>query len=437
MQTFNTNVYEASRNRRSYGANAVGAWGLYSINATYDWSETFYDASNSIVSGSAPRVALSRNERPIVRGSPLYFSATGEVTRFERQSRTPSLVADSGLARADVAPRLRYPFKRWQWFTVNSSVSWRETFYTRSRGEPTPAGPGPIVDANLNRQYFTFAAQAVGPVLNRIWDTPGSGYADRFKHSIEPFLNLQRTTGIDNFDQIVYTDGVDSVVGGATSFTYGVNNRLYARRRAGRGTQAQEIANLEVKQSYYSDERSAQFDSDYSTGIGSAPSHFSPVSIRFRTTPTADVDATMQAEVDSRYLELRTLSVAGGYNWGGRLQTNAGWSKRFFIAELPAYNNRNSLTHSLNLSTTARTGDNRFGGAYAINYDVLRSVMLQQRLSGFYNAQCCGLAFEYQTFNFPTGLSSVRADHRFFLSFTLAGLGNFSPFSGAMGAVPR
>jgi len=31
----------------------------------------------------------------------------------------------------------------------------------------------------------------------------------------------------------------------------------------------------------------------------------------------------------------------------------------------------------------------------------------------------------------------IPADHRFFLSFTLAGLGNFSPFNGAMSGVPR
>ena len=45
--------------------------------------------------------------------------------------------------------------------------------------------------------------------------------------------------------------------------------------------------------------------------------------------------------------------------------------------------------------------------------------MLQQRITGFYNAQCCGVAFEYQTYNYG-GVSSfvVPSDHRFFLSFT-------------------
>ncbi|HEV2984216.1 MAG TPA: hypothetical protein VGX46_07500, partial [Vicinamibacterales bacterium] len=76
------------------------------------------------------------------------------------------------------------------------------------------------------------------------------------------------------------------------------------------------------------------------------------------------------------------------------------------------------------------------GGIYSFNYDILHSSLLQQRVSGFYNAQCCGLAFEYQTVNFGIG-APIPSDHRFFLSFTLAGLGNFSPFSGALGGVPR
>ena len=61
--------------------------------------------------------------------------------------------------------------------------------------------------------------------------------------------------------------------------------------------------------------------------------------------------------------------------------------------------------------------------------------MLQQRMTGFYNAQCCGLAVEYQTVNYA--FSVLPPDHRFFLSFTLAGLGNFSPFNGALSGVPR
>ena len=60
MQTFNTNVYDASRTSRTYGANVVGAWGSYSMNSTFDRSEYFTNATNSVLTGNAPRISLAR-----------------------------------------------------------------------------------------------------------------------------------------------------------------------------------------------------------------------------------------------------------------------------------------------------------------------------------------------------------------------------------------
>ena len=101
------------------------------------------------------------------------------------------------------------------------------------------------------------------------------------------------------------------------------------------------------------------------------------------------------------------------------------------------FNDPASSRPLINATTNVHTRDNRFGGVYSFNYDMLHSTLLQQRMSAFYNAQCCGLAFEYQTYNFGSPRLPIPADHRFFLSFTLAGLGNFSPFNGAMSGVPR
>jgi hypothetical protein len=121
------------------------------------------------------------------------------------------------------------------------------------------------------------------------------------------------------------------------------------------------------------------------------------------------------------------------------VQTTLGWSKRAYIPELAGFNDPSSLDQYINASTNAHTRDNKYGGIYSFNYDILRSRLLQQRITGFYNAQCCGIAFEFQTYNFgvPNPLVPVSRDRRFFLSFTLAGLGNFSPFNGAMSGVPR
>jgi hypothetical protein len=217
-------------------------------------------------------------------------------------------------------------------------------------------------------------------------------------------------------------------------------NRIYAKRKLqpGQPSQAREIAAVEVSQSYYTNQAQSIYDRQYqSTTYGdTAASHFSPIALSFRTTPGNQVNTTVRAEFDSRSHELMTISASGTVTIGSFVQAQAGWSKRAFVESLSNFNNKDFLDHFINSSTTVRTRDNKYGTTYTFNYDVLHDAILQQRITGFYNAQCCGLAMEYQTLNYGAN-SSYPPDRRFFLSFTLAGLGNFSPFNGAMSGVPR
>ena len=439
--TFNTNVNDASRSRRSFGGNVVGARGNYAFTGTLDYTEYFYSQTSSNISGSWPRVSVTRNERPVL-DTPFYFSAGGEYAHILSDSRNGAVEVDQGLSRFDFNPQVRFPFRKWQWFTINSTASWRDTYYSRSL-DPLAINPATaIVDDNLNRQYVTLQSQVTGPVFNRIWDTPGNGYAEKFKHSIEPYVNVMRTSAIDDYRRIVKLEGIDQIVGGATQLTYGMANRFYAKRRAatpGQTGQAREIFTVDVQQAYYSDQRAARVDPQYSTSnSGAPPSHFSPIALTLRAQPTVDFNATARAEFDSRYRALRTISATGTYSWGTQLQSTAGWSKRGYIPELPGFDDPTRLDQSVNVSSTVRTRDNKYGAIYSFNYDVLHTTMIQQRLSGFHNAQCCGIAFEYQKYHFVSrSIAPIPADRRFFMSFTLAGLGNVSPFNGALGGVPR
>ena len=450
-QAYNTNIYDASRNNRSFGGNVVGAWGKYSLNVTLDHSEYFSNLTDSYLAGTLPRVSFTRNERPIL-DSPAYFSISAEyvntlrATKFSTTDADTGVsavnVIDTGLSRIDVFPQIRYPFKKWQWFTVNSTLSYRETYYTRSYepADGAAVAPTKVLDAGLNRTIYTIQSQIVGPVFNKVWDTPDSGYAEKFKHSIEPVLTVSRTSSVDNVDRIVKLDGIDNFVGG-TTLTYGLNNRFYAKRKLTPGAQAQsrEIFDVELSQSYYTNQGAAQYDQQYQTTQGQlAPTHFSPIALSLRAMPTDAVNATLRAEFDARYHKLRTISANASYSWTSRVQVTGGWTKRGFIEELDGFNNKDLLNHAIFASSTMHTKDNKVGGIYSMNLDVLHRAVVQQRISAFYNAQCCGLALEYQTYTYgANSVSPIPADHRFFLSFTLAGLGNFSPFNGALSGVPR
>jgi hypothetical protein len=53
---------------------------------------------------------------------------------------------------------------------VNSSVSWRDTYYTRSQiVDPVTQIRTGVSDEDINRTYYTAQAQMVGPVFNRIF----------------------------------------------------------------------------------------------------------------------------------------------------------------------------------------------------------------------------------------------------------------------------
>lgn len=86
-QTFNVNMYDASRRQRIYGANVIGLWGSYNLNATFDRNEFFYNqtasGTSSVTSGNTPRVALTRSERPLWPGAPVYFSVGGEYAHLQ------------------------------------------------------------------------------------------------------------------------------------------------------------------------------------------------------------------------------------------------------------------------------------------------------------------------------------------------------------------
>src|SRR5262249_37200654 len=275
--------------------------------------------------------------------------------------------------------------------------------------------------------------------LNRIGDTGQSGYGEKFKHSVEPYVTITKTADVPNYLRVPQFDGIDYYVGG-TQYNYGIANRIYAKRRLtpGQPAQAREIIAVNLTQTYYTNQIASLRDRSYQTSAtgDTRPNHFSPIALSVSAVPTNEVNATVRAEFDSRYHELRTISASGTFTLRTTLQTQVGWSKRAYIAELNGFNDPRYLDHFINSGTTFRTRDNRYGVTYTFNYDVLNSSLLQQRITGFYNAQCCGLAMEYQTYNYGA-FSTLPPDRRFFLSFTLAGLGNFSPFSGALSGVPR
>ena len=431
QQRYQQNIYRATNRTRILNTHMTGTVGQFLVSAAADRNDVFYDATSHVTYGSLPRITVSRPEKPI-GGAPLYFGVNGEYVTLLRSTTVNEVkTQDQGLTRMDVNPALRVPFSRWPFLSVNSVVAWRGTYWTESLTAPTPGVAQTQVQEGIGRQYFDFLTRITGPVFTRIFNRPGGGYADKFKHVIEPTLSIQRQTAIDVFDRIVKLDGSDYTVGNVTRYTYGLTNRLYAKKDV-----AREIVTVNVSQTYYTDANAAQYDRQYQSSFSvRKPSKFSPVALQIRSSPTDQLQASFRTEWDPTVHTLRTLAANGSYSSGDRLRVQAEWSQRRFIQDLPGFDDPLRADQFLNASTDLRGFRNRIGGHYSFHYDLRNDRFMQQRWMAYYNAQCCGVGFEYQTFDFRNSFAviGVPQDRRFNITFTLAGIGTFSNLLGAFG----
>lgn len=434
QQAYQQNIYDATRRQRYMGGNVSGSWGSYTLNASADRNEYFFSQTASAIGGSKPRVTLGYSERPIA-GSILYGSVNSEYASIIRQSKSGTNVSDLGLQRFDITPALRLPFNRWPFLTVNSSVAWRYTRWDRSR-----SATGALQDEPTNRTYVDMQARIVGPVFNRIWNA-NNRFAEKIKHTIEPFVQLQRVSNFEVSPGIIQHDGTDTVVPGVTKYSYGLSNRVYAKQMTGESTQsvAREILNVVVAQSYYTDARASAVDAAYASSFqGRTPTKFSPVALQVRASPVIGLDAGFRAEYDVQWQGFRTMSFQGSWSYRDWLTSSGSWSNsKYFSAADPTGRERQAQSVSGQASFRFKQG--RFGWDTAFNYDIKKQYFLQRRVVAYYNAQCCGFGVDYQVYDFgrlifvPGYSSLVRADKRFNVSITLAGLGTFSNFLGALG----
>jgi hypothetical protein len=254
-------------------------------------------------------------------------------------------------------------------------------------------------------------------------------------------VSVQRRTEIANQDRIPTATGYDRIVGGVTQMSYGVTNRVLVRRDAEGQPQAgapREMLNVSLRQSYYTDENASKFDQSYSYGFGSRPPNsFSPISLTARATPSAPLAIDYRLEYDP--IATTTSPKLLGMSLNGTLRSpdvnvTAGWSRQAFTqtTETGGVIQANNIIQS---TADFRIKQGQYGGAVNFYYDVTKSTLINQRYVASYNAQCCGVSFEYQSFNYPDNPNQflVPKDRRFNMSFTLAGVGSFANFFGAFG----
>jgi LPS-assembly protein len=442
---YDSDIARATRRTRSYGGSLSGTTKGVRVTGTFDRNEYFAENSTSSLRGALPRVTVARPDR-LIPGLPVYASVNSEAVRIEQRqfNSDRTLERDTGLNRFDIVPAVRFPFNKLAFLTFNTTAQFRNTFWSESvltdlvNGVEVPVlvGGQPVrLDAPISRRFVELTADVNGPTLVRIWDAPKSKYAQRFRHSIEPFAQVLYRTAIDNYAAIPKLESTDNIVGSATSYTYGMNTRFYAKRTVdGPRAIPREVISASIRQTYNTNALSILSDSQQRTNNIPTASHFTPVAFLVRTSPFNGVTGTFRTDYDGRYNRFRSLSADAGWE-GERISLISSWSNLRFRP-----NNRGENTarqnHYFNSFLNLRFQQNRYGVTHSLNWDVKYQSLTQHRIAGYYNAQCCGFSAEYQFIDLSqyTG-AGVQQDSRFHFSVTLGGIGNVSNiFGGLAGA---
>lgn len=437
QQTYNHDFYNASNSTRTYEGGVSGAWRSISANGSFNRSEIFGTSNTSTVTGRTPGFSAAMSG---VRLGPLPLFATvnAEAGKNILIRRFGTTEEDLSLVKGDITPSIRAPLSTLPFLQVNATASFRTTYYSESLA----ADKKTQIDDPITRSYGDMRVDVVGPVVSRVFN-PNNAMADRMKHVVEPSFSISRRTEIPNQDRIPTATGYDVIVGGVTQMSYGLTNRVLVRKsKAGEQSGApREFLNVGLRQSYYTDAKASKFDTSYGYGFGSrAPNAFSPIALTARATPVAPMAIDYRLEYDPKATPGNPRMLGMGLNGMFRtpdVNATAGWSRQAFTQTTST----GAVIAANNLIQTAadfRLKQSQYGGVVAFNYDMTRRTLLNQRYVAFYNAQCCGVSFEFQSFHYPnTSQFLLPRDRRFNMSFTLAGVGSFSNFFGAFGGGTR
>ena len=436
QQLYQQNIYDFSRRDRRIDAQLSKDFSLdrttLRFSGRYERQEVFTGLDSAQRFGRAPEIKLSLNDRPLNTTQPGSFlsrvsvGGNAEVVNFQNRLDINDRLTDRGVWRFDGAPTVRATLSPLDYLYVTTAASWRLTRWSDSI-DPLTGDPASVA---LNRSLLDLRADVAGPILERIWKTPKNGYAEGFRHRIEPRIGVQWLSAFDRFNQVVRNDYTDQQVGGTTTINYSLTNKLSAKVKQDGGASNRDILIVTVQQSYYSNALAGQFDTNYQ---GATQGSFSPIQVRVIGRPQDRVDGQFQMYIDSDTRAIMSYSATAGLS-SDLTEFRGGWSRRLFLPDVPGFDNPAGATHFLDAAVKLRTKSRRFSGEYGLNYDVKSRGFLNQRVVVGMNAQCCGVSVDYQTVALGhLALAGLQQDRRFGISFTLAGIGSFSNPMGAFG----
>ena len=427
----------------------------------------------------APSLEVSSVDRQL-GSSPFYWSYEAAAEGLSRSE--PGFSTGALVGRFDLEPSIALPLKLGGW-SFRPEFSLRDTAYTQqlATAPPPPAGSGiKVAEADpVNRWALQGSVEVRPPALSRIF--PREFMGRKWKHTIEPRVVYNYTTGVNNFSNILRFDERD-ILTNTHEVEYGLVNRLYTKRRSQQpedcgkpgmpslfiggapapnrvpwerqseaaeapcntGSQVREIVTWELAQKYFLDPtfggalvsgRSNVFTSTVAlTGISflTAPSHLSPLISRLRVQSSARTDIEWDVDYDFQRGGLTASTVLANYRIGP-FTVGGGDAYLQVPGECAVSTCMYNTTTDPNiifwpqLSNQFRlllgyghSGKEGFSAATNVGFDAKLGFLQYAAVETTYNWDCCGVSLEFRRF----ALGSVRNENQYRFTFALTNLGS-------------
>ncbi|HYR28685.1 MAG TPA: LPS assembly protein LptD, partial [Thermoanaerobaculia bacterium] len=356
--------------------------------------------------------------------TPVYFSMESSASHLRSGGVSPLGVrrVDADYMRADIFPTISLQLRTPSWFSVKPQLSLRETYYTASMQCPFSEETCGIRelrdDESINRAYAQGQVETVGPSFSRVFNRPAGGFS-RFKHVIEPRVRYVYTTDVQNRNEIVRFDTVDSpflpLV--QNSVEYSLTQRLIGKE-SGEAGNAREVLSFALRQSVALSEPFEQ--SSFSTG----EHRFTPLLASLRFNPYQSVTFDASASFGNISHQLDQVSVSA--NLVGTGERADKYVNFTYFASLNPPGLTDASTSQLRINTGSALANKRIRADVQLNFDVEERQFLEQRYLIGWTGSCYGIALDVRNYKlYGVGIEDQNRNS-FGIAVSLKNIGTIS-----------
>jgi LPS-assembly protein len=387
--------------------------GTDSLNVRFERSETFY--SSTVIQERFPTLEFLHRTAPLL-GGPIYLALDSSLSGLyiNRGQDLPR----GTYGRFDVHPVFSFPFKTIPWLSLTAQAGGRFTGYTNSTNDAQTEFTGDT----LTRTLGEGGLQLIGPSFSRVYNV-SLGPWGKLKHVIEPRVQWDYVSNVDDPLNIPAFDEVDQALG-RNQVRYSIVNRLLGKPAGTRFSSAEEIASLEIAQTYAFELPQTLFpippqvDTRRQTG---------PVEGILRLSQAGVFRVDGRLSYDTFATQLTSASVTAGANWKTNY-VNFSWfgSRPAPIGDvpLPGINSDQfrfgagvDLGKSFRLDTS-------------IAYDATQNLVQEDRTLLTYKGSCYTVFFEVRELRMPP---APRRDFRIVVN--LKDIGTLLDVNGSIDAL--